>query len=100
MIQRDLRGRRPKRVATNAVRRKAALEWERSNLGPFDAQEFRLRILPKLRAVTIPEMMRVTGLSSSYCWRIRRGERILHPMYWESLRSLSTGLRDPVSAAE
>jgi hypothetical protein len=49
---------------------------------------FRDQILPALGHLTLPEMMKVTGLSSGYCWKIRRGERIPHPMYWDPLREL------------
>jgi CRISPR-associated endonuclease Cas1 len=77
-----------KRVAANGARRKAALAWERENPGPRDSEEFRERILPGLAGVTLPQMMRATGLTSGYCWKIRRGERVPHPMYWDALRSL------------
>ncbi len=77
-----------KRVATNTARREAALAWERENPGPHDAEEFRRDILPALGQVTVPQMMRATGLTSSYCWRIRRGERVPHPMYWDVLREV------------
>ncbi len=78
-----------KRVATNAIRRDAALTWERENPGRHDPQMFRVEILPGLSAATLPQMMRATGLSSAYCWRIRRGERVPHPMYWGRLRELA-----------
>lgn len=52
-------------------------------------QEFNRNILPGLAEVTVPQMMRATGLSSIYCWRIRRGERVPHPMYWEPLTRLT-----------
>jgi CRISPR-associated endonuclease Cas1 len=77
-----------KRVATNARRREAVLEWERSNPGNHDPEFFRSEILPWLQRATLPQMMRATGLTSGYCWRIRRGDRLPHPMYWEALRSI------------
>jgi CRISPR-associated protein Cas1 len=80
-----------KRVATNADRRRVALTWELRNPGPHDPEVFRTDILPGLLKVTLPQMMRATGLTSSYCWRIRNGERIPHPMYWESLHLLVLG---------
>lgn len=36
----------------------------------------------------MPAMMRATGLSSAYCWKIRKGERTPHPMYWKVLQAL------------
>jgi CRISPR-associated endonuclease Cas1 len=78
-----------KRVATNAIRREAALAWERKHPGPHDAEVFRREVLPALAAVTLNQMMAATGLTSGYCWRIRRGERVPHPMYWEALGALT-----------
>jgi CRISPR-associated endonuclease Cas1 len=80
-----------KRVATNAARREAALAWERENPGPHDPAQFTRDILPRLSGVTIPQMVRATGLSSTFCWRIRRGEQIPHAMYWEAFRILTQG---------
>lgn len=74
-----------KRVATNAARREAALAWEQENPGPHNTEKFRREILPGLAEVTLTQMMRATGLSSRYCLRIRRGERVPHPMYWKAL---------------
>jgi hypothetical protein len=77
-----------KRVAAHAERRRAALAWEKENPGPHDVEHFRQEIAPALRDATLPQMMRVTGLSSGYCWRIKRGERVPHPMYWALLSAL------------
>jgi hypothetical protein len=77
-----------KRVATRAKRREVALAWEKENPGPHDVEMFRRDVLTALGEVTLPEMMKATGLSSAYCWRIRRGERVPHPMDWESLRGI------------
>lgn len=77
-----------RRVATNARRRQEALAWERDNPGFHDPKVFRLEILPRLQQVTLPQMMKATGLTSDYCWRIRRGERVPHPMYWKALQQL------------
>lgn len=78
-----------KRVATNAIRREAALAWEKEHPGPHDSEVFHRDILPRLADVTLPQMIRATGLTSGYCWKIRRGERIPHPMYWGPLRALA-----------
>jgi hypothetical protein len=77
-----------KRVAAHAERLKAARAWELQHPGPHDVEAFKREIAPSLIDVTLPKMMRVTGLSSGYCWRIRRGERVPHPMHWEPLRAL------------
>lgn len=77
-----------KRAAAYSARKESARVWLRDNPGPHDPEEFRRDILPGLITVTVPRMMRATGLTSSYCWKIRRGERLPHPMYWNSLRNL------------
>jgi hypothetical protein len=79
-----------KRVAAHSERRQAALAWEEVNPGPHDPEHFRQEIVPALRDATLPEMMRVTGLSSAYCWRIRRGDRVPHPMHWSPLAELAS----------
>jgi len=53
--------------------------------GPHDTQAYRAEI-PSLAGATLPQMIRATGLTSGYCWKIRRGERIPHPMYWGALQ--------------
>ena len=81
-----------KRVAKVARRKEEARVWEQTNPGPHDEGVFRKEILPELGQVTIPTMMRATGLTSSYCWKIRRGERIPLPMYWEAFRLVAEGM--------
>lgn len=79
-----------KRTATMARRKAAATAWERKNPGVFDREVFLAEILPGLAQATLPEMMAATGLTSGYCWKIKRGERVPHPMYWEKLRFVGT----------
>lgn len=77
-----------KRVAAHSARHRAAVAWDRINPGPHDRDEFCRRVAPMLSKVTLPQMMQATGLSSAYCWRIRRCERVPHPMHWGALRRL------------
>lgn len=77
-----------KRVAKHAEQHEAARAWEAENPGPHDREIFRSEIAPLLSRVSLPQMMKATGLSSAYCWRIRRGERVPHPMHWDRLRAL------------
>lgn len=35
------------------------------------------------------EIAAATGLSLSYCRRLKRGEVTPHPMWWEALRALA-----------
>jgi hypothetical protein len=83
-----------RRVEAVAKRKEAARLWESINPGPHDVEAFRREVLPALIHVTVPAMMRATGLTSSYCWRIRRGERVPHPMHWARLRELALRGRD------
>ena len=78
-----------KRVAAYVERKERARAWLHENPGPHDPSAFRSEILPGLASVTLPQMMRAPGLASGYCWKIRRGERIPHPMYWSDLRRLT-----------
>jgi hypothetical protein len=81
-----------KRVAAYKSRKEGARAWLANNPGPHDPAVYRSEILPGLGSVTLPQMMRATGLSSGYCWKIRRGERIPHPMYWGPLLTLSRSI--------
>ena len=82
-----------KRVAAHAKHRTAALEWERDHPGPHDPQEFKRDVAPWLGGATLAQLMQATGLSSAYCWRIRRGDRVPHPMHWSVLADLAKGSR-------
>lgn len=70
---------------SNAVRRR---EWEAANPVPQDDALFR-EILPLLQQVSLGRMAKATGLSQGYCGRIRRGEYVPHPMYWDALETLA-----------
>jgi hypothetical protein len=79
-----------KRVAAFRKRKQTAKEWERANPGPHDREDFVRDVLPGLSNVTLPAMMKATGLSSRYCFQIKRGERVPHAMYWDALRDLAS----------
>lgn len=57
--------------------------------GDFDPTEFERDIAPRLRGLSLSEMMRLTGLSRPYCAMIRRGACEPHPRHWDALRGLS-----------
>jgi hypothetical protein len=77
-----LRGKR------NSVKLLANSEWDRNQTEEADTAIFEKEIGPKLKAVSLLETMRATGLSRTYCGMIRRGVRIPHPRHWEALREL------------
>jgi CRISPR-associated endonuclease Cas1 len=75
--------------ATSLMRRKwEAAEWDRQHKRP-DPEEFRKRILPKLKTVPLGQMVKATGLSLIYCSLVRRGVYLPHPRHWESLQALA-----------
>jgi hypothetical protein len=53
-----------KRLAPHKRRKEVARAWEQENPGPYDAQVYRTEIQPRLADVTLPQMMRATGLTS------------------------------------
>jgi hypothetical protein len=65
--------------------------WEQEHGTQYDRQVFAREILPRLTEATLPQMMRATGLTSGYCWKIRKGQRVPHPMYWAALQALAEG---------
>jgi len=83
-----------KRIAAYVERKERARAWLHENPGPPDRNFYKSEILPGLPNVTLPQMIRATSLTSGYCWKIQRGDRIPHPMYWEVLRSLAGDHRD------
>ena len=68
---------------TNAIR--GAREWQRTHEWPADPTEFERDILPGLVDLSARELARRTGLSASYCGRIKQGHVVPHPMWWEKL---------------
>jgi CRISPR-associated protein Cas1 len=58
--------------------------WEREH-GRGDPKLYESEILPTIRAMTVPQLMKLTGLSQFHCWKVRRGERRLHARHWEAV---------------
>src|SRR5262249_12557013 len=87
--------RRPKDAPTDAdwtagrqARREAARYWEEVTASePGDRSVFEL-IRARLRNVPIGVIAAATGLSQSYCSRIRNGPVTPHPRHWLTLRSI------------
>jgi CRISPR-associated endonuclease Cas1 len=95
-------GRDPAHGGEAARKRAAALSRRREEMKQFEGrgnavpsrEVFEQKILPGLQSVTIPSMVRATGLSRSYCSMIRRGLYVPHARHWEAL----TCLADQVSS--
>jgi hypothetical protein len=56
-------GAKAKRVASYKAKKEAARAWLAENPGPHDQEVYRSEIPPKLGDVTLPQMMRATGLA-------------------------------------
>jgi hypothetical protein len=54
----------------------------------FDPNAWSDNILPRLAAVPLKDIARVTGISVQSASRIRRGVRVPHPRHWAALRAL------------
>jgi hypothetical protein len=68
----------------------ARLSWERKHKGEvLDPETYRSEILPRLRNLQTIELSRRTGLSVPYCARIKKGDRVPHPMHWDALEDLA-----------
>ena len=35
--------------------------------------------------MTVPQLMKLTGLSQFHCWKVRKGERRLHVRHWDAV---------------
>lgn len=74
-------------LATSMARRRAEqLVWDREHPGRPDPEVYRREILPKVELMSLKAISRATGLSVSYCARIRRGGLVPHRRWWEALR--------------
>lgn len=81
-----------RRIGTRATELlRAAQEWRRTHEWPEDMGSFAREILPGLADVPPATIAHATGLSSGYVRRVKGGEVIPHPMWWETLRQISGG---------
>jgi hypothetical protein len=77
-----------RRIATRASTLvEAARAWQREHPWPEDMGLFEREILPRLVDVPVRHLAEVTGLSESYCRRVKRGLMVPHPMWWDAMAS-------------
>jgi hypothetical protein len=69
--------------------------WERLNGKVHDWDRYEAEVIPVIKAMTVPELVHVTGLSH-YCWLVREGKKRLHPMHWR--RVIEFGIRRPIDS--
>jgi len=43
-------------------------------------------IRPVIQRTTVPQLMKLTGLSQFHCWKVRKGDRRLHARHWIAIR--------------
>jgi hypothetical protein len=73
----------------NAKHVAAAKAWQREHdHAPITSDEFTSEILPRLKSVSLVDLMAATGLSRRYCWLIKTGQNIPHPRHWPLLGSV------------
>jgi CRISPR-associated endonuclease Cas1 len=74
-----------KRRATQVRHSVARREWERRNGRTVDLERYRRDIAPIVVQLGPTELRRLTGYSYGHCLDIVRGERVLHPLHWDTL---------------
>ncbi len=79
-----------KRSETRKAQRAAELAWEGEHPGPPDLEYFKTAIAPRLEAMSAGAISRATGLSVAYCAEVKRGERVPHPRWWDTLAASAT----------
>jgi CRISPR-associated endonuclease Cas1 len=79
-----------KRGEAIVEQRRRSREWKRENPNGAgrDRAWYLREVMPKLDAVPLSAIARVTGLSLAACSRYRAGARVPHPRHWEALLSL------------
>ena len=77
---------RAKLRASNARRQAERRAWELEHPGRPDPEVYHRDVFPAVQKMSLRGMRRATGLSLAHCARIRRGDLVPHPRWWEALR--------------
>lgn len=77
-----------KRSQTRKRQRAEEIAWEREHPLPVELERFAKEIAPRLEEASAGAIARLTGLSVTHCARIKRGERVPHPRWWDPLETL------------
>jgi CRISPR-associated protein Cas1 len=78
---------RRKRIEKARQMSLAARAWEREHGSVADPTIYECEILPKLQALSVRQLVALTGLSDYYLWQVRKGEKRLHARFWERIAS-------------
>lgn len=76
---------RAKRAATSRTTSLAARAWERERASSVEGLSYKDDVLPRIRELTVPRLVALTGLSQYHCWKVRKGERRLHARHWATI---------------
>lgn len=74
-----------KRSARLVEHAAATSDWERVHGRVRDPVRHDAEVLPVMRAMTVKQLAALTGLSEYHCWRVRKGDRRLHPRFWQRI---------------
>jgi len=76
---------RAKRSLTARKNATAQRDWDRTHGKVLDHRIYEGEVLPIIATMTVPALMNLTGLSQSFCWRVRAGSKRLHPRFWQRI---------------
>jgi CRISPR-associated endonuclease Cas1 len=62
----------------------AAAKWDREH-GRGDPAVYERTVLPRIQTLTVPQLVKLTGLSQYHCWMVREGRRRLHARHWKAV---------------
>jgi hypothetical protein len=84
-----------KRSKKRRTQRAEELAWDRNHPEPTDREWFSREVAPRLGRLSASALARATGLSVSHCSKVKKGERVPHPMWWDQLRELTRLAEQP-----
>ncbi|MGO8873431.1 MAG: CRISPR-associated endonuclease Cas1 [Acidimicrobiales bacterium] len=77
------------RQAGNATQRAEQSAWEAEHAGEaHDPAWFTRAVLPGLQGMSLTDIAKATGMSTSTASKVRAGRRVPHPRHWEALQGL------------
>jgi len=78
------------RRKANAHQRAAQATWEAEHAGEVhDTAWFEREVLTGMQGISLTEIAKATGMSTSSASKVRAGRRVPHPRHWEALAQLA-----------
>jgi hypothetical protein len=79
-----------RRRESNIAQRSQELAWEAEHSGEDDDPIwFNREVVPRLRTLTLIQIAKATGMSTSSASKIRSGKRVPHARHWEALAGIA-----------